>query len=186
MTGAERNESEPARVTPRIYVASLADYNAGRLHGAWIDAEQEPAELEAAAGQMMAASREPFAEEWAIHDYEGFGPIRLSEFESFDTIATLGAGIAQHGPAFAAWANSLDRSEWDQLDEFEDHFRGRWDTAEDFAQELLEGSDESWREAIPEGLRPYVDFDLAAFTRDLSYDLTIEPSDDGGVWIFDR
>ena len=28
--------------TPRIYVASLSDYNAGHLHGRWIDADQDP------------------------------------------------------------------------------------------------------------------------------------------------
>ena len=27
---------------PRIYVACLAAYNNGHLHGAWIDAAQEP------------------------------------------------------------------------------------------------------------------------------------------------
>ena len=30
-----------------IYVASLADYNNGVLHGAWIDAAREPAEIQA-------------------------------------------------------------------------------------------------------------------------------------------
>ena len=28
-------------ITPRIYVADLAAYNAGRLHGVWIDATQD-------------------------------------------------------------------------------------------------------------------------------------------------
>jgi len=27
--------------TPRIYVACLAAYNAGKLHGEWIDADQD-------------------------------------------------------------------------------------------------------------------------------------------------
>jgi len=52
----------------RIYVASLSDYNAGRLHGAWIDATQDADEIEAEVQEMLAASPEPIAEEWAIHD----------------------------------------------------------------------------------------------------------------------
>ncbi len=35
----EEHEQEP-RVQPRIYVASLSDYNAGRLHGQWLDAAE--------------------------------------------------------------------------------------------------------------------------------------------------
>ncbi|MBA3067902.1 MAG: antirestriction protein ArdA, partial [Hyphomonas sp.] len=51
---------------PRIYVACLAAYNAGRLHGRWIDATT-PNEIRAEARAMLAASPEPGAEEHAIH-----------------------------------------------------------------------------------------------------------------------
>ena len=40
-------EREP-KAQPRIYVASLSDYNAGRLHGVWLDANQDVEELQAA------------------------------------------------------------------------------------------------------------------------------------------
>ena len=63
---------------PQIYLASLADYNAGRLHGTWIDATQEVEELAAAADRMLAGSQIVGAEEYAIHDFEGFGPRRLA------------------------------------------------------------------------------------------------------------
>lgn len=189
MSGPEQLGPEPEQlpvVTPRIYVASLSDYNAGRLHGVWIDAAQEATEIAEAAAQMLAASPEPVAEEVAIHDFEGFGPIRLSEYESFETVARLGAGIAQHGPAFAAWAGALDSSEWDQLDQFEDHFRGRWDSIEDYAEELLSETGDDWQAQVPEWLRPYINLDVSAFARDLSYDLIVEPTNDGGVWVFDQ
>jgi len=61
--------------TPRIYVACLAAYNAGRLHGRWIDAAQDAADIQAEVRKMLAASPQADAEEWAIHDYEGFGPL---------------------------------------------------------------------------------------------------------------
>ena len=44
------------------------------------------------------------AEEWAVFDYEGFGPLRLSEYETVERISRLGRGIAEHGEAFAAFA----------------------------------------------------------------------------------
>lgn len=57
---------------PQIYVACLAAYNNGHLHGAWIDAAQEPWAIYDAVRVMLAASPIAGAEEWAIHDYEGF------------------------------------------------------------------------------------------------------------------
>ena len=32
--------------SPKIYVACLASYNAGQLHGEWILADQEPQEIQ--------------------------------------------------------------------------------------------------------------------------------------------
>jgi antirestriction protein len=78
---------------PRIYVASLSDYNAGRLHGAWIDASQDLDEVWRQVSEMLAASPEPIAEEWAIHDYDNFGPLRLDEYESLCTVVGLAQGI---------------------------------------------------------------------------------------------
>lgn len=42
--------------TPRIYVASLSDYNAGTLHGRWIDATQDADGIRADVEEMLAAS----------------------------------------------------------------------------------------------------------------------------------
>src|SRR3954468_4463852 len=78
---AEQHEAESS-VQPRIWVASLSDYNSGTLHGAWIDAARDESELQAdietmlAASPLTAATGEP-AEEWAIHDSDGFAPLRI-------------------------------------------------------------------------------------------------------------
>src|SRR5580704_284540 len=66
--------------SPRIYVASLSDYNAGRLHGAWISAAQTAEELSESVQEMLNSSPSPGAEEFAIHDFDGFGPLRLNEY----------------------------------------------------------------------------------------------------------
>ena len=171
---------------PRIYVASLSDYNAGRLFGTWIEADQDYQEISEQVTEMLSRSREDVAEEWAIHDYEGFGPLHLSEYESLETVARLGRGIAEHGEAFAGWAVQLDRAEWDRLDRFEDSYLGHWSSAEDYAENLLEDIGIDLDEIGPEMLQPYIRVDLEAFARDLSYDLTIVEAQDGGVHVFDR
>ena len=63
---------------PRIYVACLAAYNNGCLHGRWIEATT-PDEIWEQVRAMLADSPEPDAEEWAIHDHDGFEGAPLSD-----------------------------------------------------------------------------------------------------------
>src|SRR5687768_14030168 len=97
--------------TCRIYVASLADYNAGILHGRWIDVTDEEAIREEIAEMLSesptAKQEGSVAEEWAIHDHEGFGGIHLSENHDLDALCSIAEGVKEHGDAFLAWvANS--------------------------------------------------------------------------------
>ena len=62
---------------PRIYVADLAAYNSGKLHGVWIDATEDLEDIQTQVQEMLKKSPEPFTEEYAIHDYEYFGSHRL-------------------------------------------------------------------------------------------------------------
>ena len=82
---------------PRIYVACLAAYNNGYLHGAWIDADQGADEIREEIAAMLARSPIEHAEEYAIHDYEGFEGVTISEYAGIDTLVRLGAFIAEHG-----------------------------------------------------------------------------------------
>lgn len=178
-------EREP-RQRPRIYVASLSDYNDGVLHGAWIHADQEVEELYVAVGSKLEASRQPGAEEWAIHDYEGFGPLRLGEYESLETISRLGLGIAEHGLAFAAWAELVVHVA-DDLGRFEEAYRGHWPSVKAYAEELLDdvGATEALK-AIPEWLQPYMTINTAGLARDLQLGGDIQTVEgDGGVWVFE-
>lgn len=179
-------EVEPKRPSPRIYVASLSDYNAGRLHGEWIDATQELEQLEEAVQEMLARSPSPGAEEYAVHDYEGFGRLHIDEYLPLGTIALLGAGIARHGRAFSAWAHTLDSAHLDEnLDRFEDFYVGTFDSVTQFAEHELEAWGVDLEELGPEELRPYISFDLEAYARDLSYDFRMESDDEGRVHAFD-
>jgi len=81
----------------RIYVACLASYNNGVLHGEWIDAAQGVDGIWKEVSQMLLKSPAEYAEEWAIHDYDGFEGIHLSEYASFETVAEYAAFIEEHG-----------------------------------------------------------------------------------------
>lgn len=176
---------EPTRV-PRVYVASLADYNAGRLHGEWIELD-DAQDLGERVQAMLRRSPEPVAEEWAIHDYEGFGPLHLDEYESLDTVAMLAAGIREHGPAFAHWVALEGTTTSDLLARFEDAYLGHWESIEAFAENLFDdfGYQETLDQLIPEHLQPYVRFDAEAFGRDLTLGGDIATSEgDGGIYVF--
>jgi antirestriction protein len=164
---------------PRIYVASLSDYNAGRLYGTWINANQEPEELWEAINGMLAKSRESIAEEIAIHDYEGFEPLHLSESESIEHVSKLARGISEHGRAFAHWAAYIGASQWDQLDDFENRYLGHWRSMTEIADRFFEDQGVDLHEMVPALWRPYVTFDVAAFARDLCVELHVVEDDDG-------
>jgi len=182
-----RPEHEP-RDMPRIYVASLSEYNAGRLHGTWIDADQDDEALGADIQAMLEASHEPIAEEWAIHDYEGFGPLRLGEYEDLATIAKVGRGIAEYGPAYAHWASITGLGDPDELDRFENVYYGHAESVVAYAEELLDdlGYFDLIERALPEYIQPYVTLDVEGFARDLEFSGDITTSKgDGGVYVFD-
>lgn len=177
--GRERRE----RDRPRIYAASLSDYNAGELHGAWVDANQDPDDLGADIDAMLAASPTGGAEEWAIHDYDGFGPMRLSEYETIDTISRLAAGIGEHGAAFAGWAANVG-TDPDELDRFDDAYLGHYGSVADYAEELLDDLGVDVDNLGPEWLSSYIHLDVDAFARDLSYDLYVADDPHGGVHLY--
>lgn len=164
--------------TPRIYVACLASYNAGILHGEWIDATDAD-EIREAIQTMPSESREPIAEEWTIHDFENFGTLTLSECEDIDKVAELGELIEEHGPAFAAYTNNVG-IEHATADEFQDAFFGEHESERAYAEELF---DDLNLADIPEHVRPYIDYDL--FARDLFLsDYYSVTAPNGGVYVF--
>ncbi|KCZ54178.1 antirestriction protein, partial [Hyphomonas chukchiensis] len=142
------------------YPICLVAYNNGRLHGAWIDAT-EPSEVMDKVRAMLAASPEPDAEEWAIHDHEGFEGARLSEYASFGTVCALAAFIGEHG----ALGAKLYREFGDDLAQaeaaFED-YAGEYRSAADFAEEVTRDSGTE----IPASLDYYIDWQ--ALARDMA------------------
>ncbi|MEO1060548.1 MAG: antirestriction protein ArdA [Actinomycetota bacterium] len=188
-TGQQPNpESEPrSGPEPRIYVASLSDYNAGRLHGAWIDAWQTPEEMQLDIDDMLADAPRADAEEWAIHDYDDFDAIELREHEPLQHVAWYAGQLREHGSAFAGWFAATGYDPEDGLD-FTDVFEGEWPSLEAYVAAYLEdtGLDALLDEAIPGELRAYVQVDIDALARDLQLggDLITVNTRDGRTWIY--
>jgi antirestriction protein len=169
--------------TPRIYVACLAAYNAGRLHGCWIDADQSAEDISAEVQTMLAASPEPGAEEWAIHDYEGFGALRLSEWESFERVSAIAAGVAEHGDAFTAWVSYDTSRDVTDVAAFEDAYQGEYESLRDFAEDWAATA--GLYDAAEKAESPYVTVDVDSLTRDLDIEMCTVPTDHYTIYVFD-
>ena len=146
----------------RIYVACLASYNAGTLHGRWIDALQSVEAIEEEIAAMLKDSPEPGAEEWAIHDADG---IIVSEYASIASVVFLAEMMDKHGDA---WTDYVDWIGVDHATEegFEESYCGAWDSLQAYAEDYLESTGAF--DGAPDLLKNYFDFE--AFTRDLGYD----------------
>lgn len=157
-------------VTPRIYVACLAAYNSGTLHGDWIDAAQDKdAILEEIRG-MLSRSPEPMAEEWAIHDYEGFHGLTLHEYEDIEKVAAIATFIEEHGKLGAELLSHCGGDIEEATAAMEDQYRGCYTSLESFAEELYAECYE-----IPKYLQNYIDYEAIARDMELSGDVfTIE------------
>ena len=151
----------PARPDrPRIYVACLAAYNSGCLHGRWITATT-PDEIRDEVRAMLADSPEPDAEEWAIHDYEGFEGASLSEYASFETVCEFADFVEEHGELGGKLLSHFGDDLAEARAAFED-YAGGYRSAADFAESLHEDTGTE----IPESLRYYIDWQ--ALARDMA------------------
>ena len=167
------------QITAKVYVACLAAYNNGILHGSWIDANQEAGGINDAIKNMLASSPIANAEEWAIHDYEGFCGLRLSEYESIEKVAEMAVMIEEHGEAWAKFAE-YEGIEYASIERFEEAYAGEWLSEEDFAEQLAEETME-----IPQHLAFYIDFEKLA--RDLFInDYFSAESENCKVYVFRR
>lgn len=157
---------------PRIYVASLSDYNSGRLHGEWIDLEGlDLDDVQAEIQTMLSESpivlagcvtcgvselnhaevmadlppdsirhefiRFGLAEEYAIHDYEGFGDYKVHEYESLETLVAIADAMNEHSPeAVAAWVEHYGTADIvETVGKFCDAYMGEYESGAKYAEE---------------------------------------------------
>ncbi|MHC5653697.1 antirestriction protein ArdA [Stappia sp. ICDLI1TA098] len=164
---------------PRIYVACLAAYNNGYLHGAWINADQEAGKLWDEIAAILARSPVAGAEEYAIHDYEGFEGVSISEYAGIDSVARMAAFIAEHGALGAGLLEQFS-GDMDQAETaLEDCYLGQFASLADYMEELTTES-----VTIPEALRYYVDWGAMARDAEIGGDLFTIETAQGEVHVF--
>jgi antirestriction protein len=154
----------------RIYVACLAAYNSGILHGAWIDAAQGVDDIQRDISAMLADSPIANAEEWAIHDYEGFGSLRLSEYEGAGRVHEIACFIEEHGDLGASVLAHFD-GDLNDAESAMENYQGRYTSLADYAAELTEQTI-----TIPASLAHYIDYERMGRDLEMGGDVfTIAP-----------
>lgn len=162
--------SESIGPEPRIYVACLASYNAGRLHGRWLDATQEADELREEINLMLEDSPVPRAEEWAIHDHEGFSPLTIGEYEDLEAVSEAAQLIAEYRDLAAYVLADLGGVGHHEAarEALENLYIGSYSCVSDWVEELL---DEGVYGPIDEKLRAYIASDRLARDLEISGDI---------------
>jgi antirestriction protein len=152
--------------TIQIYVACLAAYNNGYLHGQWIDLDQPLDDVWEAIRTMLKTSPIPDAEEWAIHDYEGFEGYDLGEYEGIENAHALARFILEHGELGGLMLNHMSGDLTLAQSAIEDNYQGKYTSLADYAEELTTDTTE-----IPQHLAYYIDYEAMARDMQLNGDI---------------
>ncbi len=154
----------------RIYVADLAAYNNGILHGVWIDATQDIDDIQEQITDMLASSPEEDAEEYAIHDYEGFAGYSISEYEGIQRVHEVACFLEEHGEIAGDLLSHFGDNIEDAQKAIEENYCGCYASLADYAEELTEETTQ-----IPEHLAFYIDYEKMGRDMELGGDVfTIE------------
>lgn len=155
--------------TPRIYVTCLTSYNNGILHGEWIDVDENTEEN---IQEMLEKSTFSDAEEWAIHDYEGFGNVRIGENHDLEKLQEIAEMISEDED-LAMMCLEYHDGDTEEAKEMMENYRGCYKSLGDWKEEeMIEMGIDS---EIPESVKGYIDYDRMAKDDELnSYILSIE------------
>ena len=157
----------------RIYIADLAAYNNGKLHGVWIDATQDLDDIQDQIKEMLKNSPEEDSEEYALHDYEGFGNYSLSEYEGIETANEIALFIEEHGALAPELLNHFG-GDINEAQTALENYCGCYSSLEDYAMELTEQTSE-----VPKHLEFYIDYERMGKDMEMSGDIyTIETAHD--------
>ena len=155
----------------KIYVADLAAYNNGYLHGVWIDATTDIEDMQDQIRKMLATSPVEGAEEYAIHDYEGFEGYSIEEYTGLENVHEVANFINEY-PEFGAGLLSHFGDLDDAKKAAEESYCGSYTSLAEYAQQLTEDTTE-----IPQSLQYYIDYDSMAKDMEINGDVfTIETS----------
>jgi antirestriction protein len=149
----------------RLYIACLAAYNNAKLHGEWVEVSGDLEELQGEISRILSESPEPDAEEWAVHDHEGFGSYNVTEYPDLEE-------FCEHVTAYneSSYDHELINGVMDALNcsaivavaYIDDNYQGEYESLEWWAEELLNDLGEL---NLPKHLAYY--FNYADYGRDM-------------------
>ena len=114
------------------------------------------------------------AEEWAIHDHEGFEGVEIAEYAGIDKVAEIAAFISEHGKLGGTLIAYFGGDIEEARQTLEDRYYGCHESLADYMQETTEGC-----AAIPVSLQYYVDWQAMARDAEMGGDLfTIQTAHD--------
>jgi antirestriction protein len=120
------------------------------------------------------------AEEFAIHDHEGFDGL-LGEYSPIDEVVQVAEALEEHGEKYAGLRKD-GRDHDEALRMIEENYQGCYDSLEDWAEQLLD--DTGAFSGAPEMLKSYFDFERYARDCELSGDIMTIEGDGRTVHVF--
>ena len=162
-----------------IYVACLASYNNGILHGTWINLDGlEESDVWQEIDKILDSSPELGAEEWFVADYELEGDIDFGEYPCIAEIIKYVELIEEYDADLFSKIYNYGYSFDETIQKLENDFIGIYDSLEDYAMETVDLS------AVPEHLHYYFDFDALAKDAENSGDITSFELRNGDIAVF--
>jgi len=152
----------------QVYIACLSAYNNGYLHGAWVDASEGIEHVQECLKEILASSpmaKEEECEEWAIHDFQGFGNYKVSEYHGLEELCEVAVFLKEcdRFPAeVVSWLID-DYGIEGAKERMEDDYIGEFDSASDLAYHYVEET--GLLDGVHKSVSMY--FDYEAFGRDL-------------------
>lgn len=175
LTQSERKEHEAnlEQLVPAVYCGTYHKYNCGSLSGMWInlssfDNHNDFIEF---CKRLHCNEEDP---ELMFQDFEGFPRCWYSESgmsrETFDKIHAYAELDDERKDAYEAYINFVGE-DYATLEKFEEHYEGKWDSCEDFAEYLYT---ELYGYEIPEFLQGFIDWSAVWRNLDTAGDYTEE------------
>lgn len=139
---------------PKIYVADLAVYNGGHLHGVWIEVTEDQDDIQEQIQLMLKDSPVEEAEEWAIHDFEGFDGAVISKYEGIERVVNIAMFLNEYSDIGGALVSHVCGDLDESHNAAEEQYHGCYRSLADHAQEITEETSQ-----IPKHLEFYIDYD---------------------------
>jgi antirestriction protein len=163
---------------PRIYIACLAAYNSGYLHGDWVDVSDED-EINEAIKRILESSPVEDAEEWAVHDYDNFFGLDLGEYSGITQVVEAAKFLAEHGKLGAKLIDYFGNDLEEAKRVMDECYLGEYESLKDYARELTEETRE-----VPKYLEYYIDYASMGEDMELIGDIFTIETGYGEVHIF--